>query len=240
MGPILRVESSRLDESPGASRGPRLAGSSPLIRVVAFIDGFNLYHAVDELKKPHLKWLDLKQVILSFVDPTRQRLVSVYYFSAYATWLPDAHARHQAFVKAIESTGVKAIMGNFKQKTRGCNGCGAGWIAHEEKESDVNLALAMARGAYRNEYDEAFLVTGDSDIAPSVRMVKEDFPAKKIKLITPPGRRDSKELFAITDKQARIKDIHLERSLFPQDIVDEKGNLIVRRPAKYDPPSGTP
>jgi hypothetical protein len=27
--------------------------------VIAYIDGFNLYHAIDDLEKPHLKWLDL-------------------------------------------------------------------------------------------------------------------------------------------------------------------------------------
>ncbi len=28
-------------------------------RVISFIDGFNLYHAIANLKRPHLKWLDL-------------------------------------------------------------------------------------------------------------------------------------------------------------------------------------
>jgi len=27
--------------------------------VIAYIDGFNLYHAIDELAQPHLKWLNL-------------------------------------------------------------------------------------------------------------------------------------------------------------------------------------
>jgi len=208
-----------------------------MIRVTAFIDGFNLYHAVDDLGKPHFKWLDLDKLIRHFVDPTIHSLDAIYYFSAYATWLPAAHKRHKAYVKALESSGVRPVMGNFKEKERACNSCAAGWVAHEEKESDVNLATFMVRGAYRHEYDEAILVSGDSDIGPSVRMVKEDFPNKKIKLITPPGRRHSKELCAIANKKSRIKEIHLERSLFPQHIFDASGGkVIVTRPKDYDPP----
>lgn len=208
-----------------------------MIRVAAFVDGFNLYHAVDDLGKQHYKWLDIRKVILSFLDPKLHDLVSTYYFSAYATWLPDAHKRHQAFVKALEHSGVTAIMGNFKAKPRGCNACGSGWIGHEEKESDVNLALAIARGAYRNEYDEAFLVTGDSDIAPALRMVRADFPGKKFKIITPPGRRHSKEPGALANKLVSIKELHLQRSLFPEFVTDDTtGKLIATRPAKYAPP----
>ena len=28
-------------------------------RVAIYIDGFNLYHSIDELKRPQLKWLNL-------------------------------------------------------------------------------------------------------------------------------------------------------------------------------------
>ncbi len=29
-----------------------------MTRIIAYIDGFNLYHAIDSLGKPHLKWLE--------------------------------------------------------------------------------------------------------------------------------------------------------------------------------------
>lgn len=207
-----------------------------MIRVAAFVDGFNLYHAVDDLAHQHYKWLDIKKVLGEFIDPKLHQLAGVYYFSAYATWLPDAHKRHEAFVKALVHTGVTAILGKFKNKPKWCNACGAGWTGHEEKESDVNLALAITRGAYRDEYDEAFLVTGDSDIAPAVRMVQADFPKKKFKLVTPPGRRHSKELGSLANKLVRIKEFHLQRCLLPASIVEASGTVIVTRPPKYDPP----
>ncbi len=28
-------------------------------KVISYIDGLNLYHAIDDLNRPHLKWVDL-------------------------------------------------------------------------------------------------------------------------------------------------------------------------------------
>lgn len=50
-------------------------------RVAAFIDGFNLYHAIVELQKPHLKWVNLWTLTETFIKRRSQRLDKVYYFS---------------------------------------------------------------------------------------------------------------------------------------------------------------
>lgn len=36
-------------------------------RIVCFVDGFNMYHALKQLQQPHLKWLDL-QLLFSRAD----------------------------------------------------------------------------------------------------------------------------------------------------------------------------
>lgn len=36
-------------------------------KVICFIDGFNLYHAIDNLNQNQLKWLDLRKLALRFV-----------------------------------------------------------------------------------------------------------------------------------------------------------------------------
>ena len=51
-------------------------------RVVGFIDGFNLYHALHELGNPHLKWVNLLQLVRAFAAQPYQRVVRVFYFSA--------------------------------------------------------------------------------------------------------------------------------------------------------------
>ena len=163
-------------------------------RVVCFIDGFNLYHSIDDLRDDHLKWVDLWALSEVFIKKTSQRLEDVYYFSAYADWLPASARRHRRYVKALIARGVTPILSKFKDKDRKCPSCGHRWKGHEEKETDVNIALALINGAYRNEYDHAFVMTRDSDIAPAVRMVRALFPDKDVTIIAPPNRGHSSEI----------------------------------------------
>jgi hypothetical protein len=131
-------------------------------------------------------------------------------------------------------------MGHFKSKDRSCTRCGAKWIGHEEKETDVNIALWLLNEAYRDVYDEAFILSRDSDLTPAVKMIVEHFPSKKVKVISPPGAGHSKEMAKLVgDKRlASVKQMHLERALLPAQIVDtETGRVVARRPAAYDPPS---
>ena len=203
-------------------------------RVACFIDGFNLYHAIHDLKQPRLKWVNLRGLMQAFTSIAVHDVVAVNYFSAYAEWLIGACARHKAFVAANRHFGVTPVMGNFKPKRASCNGCGNGWTAHEEKQTDVNIAVAIIREAYKDTYDEAFLVSCDSDLAPAIALVREVAPRKKIKLICPPGRYHSKDLAKHATALAAIKLIHLERNLMPAQIVDESGATI-NRPLNYQP-----
>lgn len=209
------------------------------IRVECFVDGFNLYHAVENLGLPHLKWFDLRGLIEAFTDPVKHEIASVYYFSAYATWLPTAYERHRQYVAAIQARGVTPILGRFKEKDARCRSCRASYKTHEEKETDVNIALWLLNQAYKDTFDEAFIVSRDSDLTPAIKMVKEQFPSKSIKVISPPNAGHSKEIAGIVGRKklASIKQIHLERSLLPQVVSDPKTGLVVaRRPSAYTPP----
>src|SRR3982751_2313408 len=106
------------------------------MRVTAFIDGFNLYHAVDDLHLNHLKWVNLRLLCEQFAPAPRYSLGQIIYCSAFATWLPDAYKRHREFVSALEAAGVTPIMGRFKVKDRRCRLCGQTGQYHEEKETD--------------------------------------------------------------------------------------------------------
>ena len=128
-------------------------------------------------------------------------------------------------------------MGKFKEKPRSCKRCKANWIAHEEKESDVNIAIRMLMGAVDDEYDQAFLVTGDSDLAEPCRMIRNRFPKKQIKLLAPPGRPHSKELWGLVNKRGAITEHHLERSLFDAQVLNNIGLVSAIRPAEYNPPA---
>jgi uncharacterized LabA/DUF88 family protein len=209
------------------------------MRVCAYIDGFNLYHSIDGIGRHDLKWLDLRRLCEVFAPKPDHDLMSVNYFSAFATWRLEAFARHREFVHALEATGVNAVLGRFKEKDRECWKCRSAWKDHEEKETDVNIAIWLVRDAYEDRFDRALLISGDSDLSPAVRMVKVTFPHKEIRVIAPVGRPFSMDLVTVagpTTEARRMKLIHLERSLFPAEIRNAAGVLVARRPTKYDPP----
>jgi hypothetical protein len=111
-------------------------------------------------------------------------------------------------------------------------------MAHEEKESDVNLAIHLLHEAYCNSYDVALLLTADSDLAPAVRLVCSTFPEKRIRILAPPNRPHSKELVASAGgpkRCSKIKRVHLERALLPETLRDVGGKILARRPSKYAP-----
>lgn len=213
-----------------------------LKRVACFVDGFNLYHAIDDLNKAgpsrhYLKWLSLKQLTQAFIRPTTEEVVDVHYFSAYATWRLDASVRHKQYVAALESTGVKVKLGQFKAKDRSCKKCGAKWTGHEEKESDVNFAVELLNRAWRKEFDRAIIVTADTDIVPVLQMVKRDHPLLHLTAAIPEQRYgNALSLRNACHNSLRIKEAHLLNSLFPEDVLDKDGNIVATRPNKYKPP----
>ncbi len=212
------------------------------IRVACYIDGFNVYHAIDEISRAkkrtldHLKWLDLRRLMDTFIDPQAHEIVSVVYFSAYMNWNQGREAKHREYVKALEASGVKAVMGRFKEKDAYCKNCHTTYKAREEKESDVNIATHFVSDAYENNFDQAFIVSNDSDLLGPIRFVRARFPAKKVKIIAPPLRRHSKELWAIATHRASIKESHLASCLFPEELLDRQGKRICLRPPDYAPP----
>src|SRR5271154_442856 len=89
----------------GRSFGPAFSFGAPMTRVACYVDGFNLYHAVSDLRRQHLKWLDIQGLAQSICRPG-EILVKTAYFSAYATWLPAPYARHREYDAALKVTGV--------------------------------------------------------------------------------------------------------------------------------------
>jgi len=209
------------------------------IRVAAFIDGFNLYHAICDLRANHLKWLDLRKLCKVFAPSPSFDLIQVNYFSAYATWKPDPYRRHREYIKALEADYVNVVLGKFKEKSKRCFSCGATWMDHEEKETDVNIALSLLDGAYRDSYDRAVIISADSDLAPAVRLVKTLFPRKSIRILTPVGRYHSLDLMNAAGGKGNatfITRMHVERSLLPEKVYTSDGTIVAIRPIEYLPP----
>jgi len=210
------------------------------MKSMCYVDGFNLYHAIDDLGLHHYKWVDLRNLCEVFCPANLSR---VYYFSAIATWRQAESARHKEYIKALRSSGVICVLGKFKQKDRECFNCKRKWKDHEEKETDVNIALHILRDAFKDRFEKAIIISGDSDLAPAIRMVRGEFPRKRIKVIAPLGRLPSYELVQAAGGRGHggaIKNVHIERTLFPRIVRDPTGRPVAARPVKYDPPRDEP
>ncbi len=205
-------------------------------RVIAYIDGFNLYHAIDDLNVNHLKWVNLWDLCTAFTIPSKEELVGVYYFTAHATWLADAYARHKDYVSALNHFGVTTVLGHFKEKDAGCYTCGARWKSREEKESDVNIAIHLLNDAHLDRYDKAIVVTADSDLVPAIDMTIESVADKEILVATPPNRYKIAREIRATVETRKIRQKHLANNLLPECIVIND-NVTIYRPSSYNPPS---
>lgn len=202
-----------------------------MARVSFFIDGFNLYHALDycpvgpdHYKYRKFKWLNLKRLVGLFVG-TMDTLGDVLYFSAIATWDQQKAARHRLFIRAQENEGVTIVYGEFKRKEKRCPACKTRYTTFEEKQTDVNIALQLFHLAIRDGYDRAVIISGDTDLIPAIKAVRATFPSKQIGVIVPIGR-SSEDLKKHSDFRFKMRERHLASSRFPDTITLADGSTL--------------
>lgn len=200
-------------------------------KIAFFIDGFNLYHSLKA--NPSLnkfKWLDLRKLSYCFVKD-KNTINKIYYFTALATWNHQKVKRYQKFIRIQEYNDITVIYGEFRRKTKRCPNCGKIIRTFEEKETDVNIASSLFELAYRDIYDTAMIISGDSDLIPAIKAVRKNFPTKQFCILIPPGRR-AELLKKEADFYKKIKLKHLQWSRLP-DSVDIDNNGSVECPQKW-------
>jgi uncharacterized LabA/DUF88 family protein len=197
-----------------------------IVRVLAFIDGFNLYHALDRYDRGantaekeryrKYKWLDLTSLVRKFILPRTETLVGVEYFTAYPDWDAGKLARHRTYVSAQIKLGVHVTFGEFKQRTVRCRAvCRQEFYTREEKQTDVNIAVAML--GFASRYDKLILVTADSDQVPALKLLKATYPQKVLASLPPVGRR-SNELRQVSHQSLTMTETHLIQCQLPSSI----------------------
>ena len=83
-------------------------------RVIVYFDGFNLYHAIHDTGRNHLKWVNLWALSELFLREGED-LSAVKYFSAFATWNEAGYRRHQRYVAALKAVNVNFLKENFRR-----------------------------------------------------------------------------------------------------------------------------
>jgi len=205
-------------------------------RVLFLIDGFSLYHSLDKKRQYHkYKWLDYSALARCFVTRTDQ-IVGVLYFTAYAYWNPSKVTRHKRLVQALRSKDVEVVTGKFYAKDtviRISRQLSLTHYYHEEKRTDVNIAVRLFEAAMKDEYDLALIITADSDLVPAIEAVKRNFPAKRVRVVFPMDGY-SKDLEDACGSASRIKEKHLKTCQLPDTVVvDSVKGIAVERPNSW-------
>jgi hypothetical protein len=57
--------------------------------------------------------------------------------------------------------------------------------------TDVNIATSIIIDAFKDKYDMAMLISGDSDLSPPIKAIHELFKQKRVFIAFPPKRHNS-------------------------------------------------
>jgi uncharacterized LabA/DUF88 family protein len=222
-----------VSQGPRVPSGPGFFILEVMKKVVILIDGFNVYHALQQDERLHkYKWLDYYKLSKCYVT-SKDQIVDVYYFTAFVHWNPRKVERHKIYLRALSMAGVKAVFGKFKDKDHKCRICGKEYSTFEEKQTDVNIAITLFRLAVSNDFEAAILISGDTDLVPAIEAIKKTFPNKQIGVVVPIGRR-AKELVDVCDFHMKMKEKHLRTSQFPDTIyLDAQKRSFLQRPKSW-------
>jgi uncharacterized LabA/DUF88 family protein len=162
-------------------------------RVMIFIDGNNLYHEL----KGHFGRSDLDFAKFCQKLAGRRTLVRTYYYNASvdSDREPDRHSRQLKFFRSLQRLPYFELrLGRLVYFD---------WPKQPpiEKGVDVKLSTDMVVHAFRNSYDTAILVSGDTDYSPALQAVKDQGKHVESALF---GKQTSMHLREISDRTIEI------------------------------------
>lgn len=214
------------------------------MRTHVYIDGFSLYYGFFKGEKgagrDHLKWLDLRRLAESLVPDAD--IASVLYFTARVGDTPTNRSRasrQDVYIRALRlHAGIEIIEGRFQTAKR--EGIlvkpGDGEqttrmvLIRQEKGSDVALASRLLLDSFRNHFEQAVLITNDSDYCEPFRIVREELGHRI--LLYSPDITVSKRLAAVSDF-ARPLDVALLESCQLPDVIPLENGHFQTRPAAW-------
>src|SRR5688572_23217629 len=103
------------------------------VRVIAYIDGFNLYYGMRQSNYRRYYWLDLEKLASNLLKPNQQ-LLGVKYFTSRITSPEDKRLRQTSLLEAFATLPlVRVFEGQYFRKPAKCEYCAATWETHHEK-----------------------------------------------------------------------------------------------------------
>lgn len=199
------------------------------MRTYIYVDGFNFYYGA--VRYTPYKWLDFKTFFQKLLDPKHQ-ILSIKYFTAMVSgkFDPDQPVRQKTFIRAIKKhiPELSVYYGSFttheviaplvyKGKKYKDYTFKVPIYKTEEKGSDVNLAVHLLNDAWEDKYDCAVVVSNDSDLAESLKLIKNDHK-KTIGLINPRPKKPARKLMQYAKFYKIVREGVLRDSQLPDPI----------------------
>lgn len=197
-------------------------------RGAVYIDGFNLYHPIKESKLEHLKWSNLWSLSKLLCESENLDLVKSVLCTALPKHLPDSHDRHVKFNAAQVANGVTVIKGHYVPENGG--------ERYSEKQSDINVSLALMLDGIDDLYDVAFLVSADSDQVATARFFKDRLTptGKRMFAVIPFTKTYPPDYVGLGIERRDITIDMIEACLMPDRVQGKVG--FIHRPHQYKLP----
>jgi len=214
-----------------------------LERVIAYIDGFNLYFGLRQSGLSRFYWLNVRGLAEALTRQGQQLIATKYFTARIAGGQPgdppdrfrlleDKRKRQADYLEALQTLSYfKIYEGKYLAKSVRCFACGASWRTHEEKMPDVRIATEMLTDAFADAFDTALLISGDSDLVPPVRALRQLLQHKRVVVAFPPARH-SVHLEKAANASLIIKEHALAHSQFPAEVRKPDG-FVLRRPDSW-------
>ncbi|WP_206074614.1 NYN domain-containing protein [Antribacter gilvus] len=197
--------------------------------LIAYIDGFNLYHGLHEVTRRRKLWLDV--VDLTRRLRPRSRLVQVKYFTAHVLDQPAALSRQENYLNALraQNPGLLTItLGRYQKRMVACRSCGHVRPHYEEKQTDVNIATEIVADALAGRCQDALIISADSDLVPAVTMAQR-LPGYFAVAAFPPGRH-SNDLKRLMPASFGIHLPRIAQAQLPSVVKDQESGTLYARP----------
>lgn len=201
------------------------------LRVVTYIDGFNLYFGLRENNWRKYMWIDLVMLSQRLLK-ANQELVTAKYFTSRISGSKSKEERQSAWLDAVSTLpNLTTYFGRFQNDRKECQKCGHAAFLPQEKKTDVNIATQLMCDAYSDAFDTAIIISGDADLVPPVSAVRQLFPTKTVVIAFPP-RRFSAELAMTANSSFQIFESKFRQSQLPKNVTLSSGT-VVSCPAKW-------
>ncbi len=202
------------------------------------MDGFNVYYAI---RHTPYRWLDISRLARITVPNAEMRGIRYFTARIEARDDPDQPQRQEIYLRALRTIPELSIhFGQFRSNQVRMALVNPPLIGPktalvwktEEKGSDVNLAAYLLVDGFKARYEQAVVISNDSDLLEPIRMTRDELALQVI--VLNPTPQFSLEMRRAATDYRKISEASLRAAQFSEQLIDEHGTF--HRPQGWEKP----